>query len=201
MNNAHSQYIAVVLAAGSSTRMGESKLSKPWHGRTIIETVIATITSQGIKPIVVLGKYAQEIRDALIDQEGITFALNQNSDTTEMLASVQVGLGLVSSDYKGAFIVLGDQPQVTNRVYKALIERITSQPEAIIIPTFQRRRGHPWWLPNRFFGDLLTMEPPKTLRDFQLQHRDAIIEVSIQEDTILRDIDTPEDYRNEVERE
>ncbi len=53
---------AIILAAGSSTRMKKQKLLLPFKGKTIIETVIENaVSTVGKNVMVVLGSNREEI--------------------------------------------------------------------------------------------------------------------------------------------
>jgi CTP:molybdopterin cytidylyltransferase MocA len=58
------------------------------------------------------------------------------------------------------------------------------------------RRGHPWLVRRELWAELLALRPPQTLRDFLNAHAEEIQYVET-DPTILKDLDTPEDYRRE----
>jgi CTP:molybdopterin cytidylyltransferase MocA len=59
------------------------------------------------------------------------------------------------------------------------------------------RRGHPWLVARPLWADLLALQPPETTRAFLNSHTAAIAYVDASNDSILRDLDTPEDYIRE----
>jgi molybdenum cofactor cytidylyltransferase len=63
------------------------------------------------------------------------------------------------------------------------------------MPSYQMRRGHPWVLPRRFWSDVRLMKPPQTMRDFHNSHARDIEYVVVETDSILQDLDTPEQYQ------
>jgi molybdenum cofactor cytidylyltransferase len=58
------------------------------------------------------------------------------------------------------------------------------------------RRGHPWLVGSELWGELLSMTAPETPRDFLNRHALEIQYVEIDSDSIIKDIDTPEEYLN-----
>ena len=58
---------------------------------------------------------------------------------------------------------------------------------------FEKRRGHPILINMAFREELLALRPPATLRDFMNVHT-AQIEYVDADETVLQDLDTPEDY-------
>jgi molybdenum cofactor cytidylyltransferase len=65
----------------------------------------------------------------------------------------------------------------------------------LIVPSFERRRGHPWLVRRTLWHELLALESPASPRDFQNAHAAEIHYVNVETPTILADLDTPEDYR------
>ena len=64
----------------------------------------------------------------------------------------------------------------------------------MIVPSFQRKRGHPWLVTRLLWNELLTLKPHQTPRDFLNNYADRIWYVNLDTPTILADMDTPEDY-------
>ena len=67
-------------------------------------------------------------------------------------------------------------------------------PDSLVIPSYALRRGHPFYIPRRLWGELLALGADATLRTLVLQHNDAIRYVNVDTDAILRDMDTPADF-------
>ena len=68
----------------------------------------------------------------------------------------------------------------------------THQP--LIVPSFQKRRGHPWLVEQSFWSEILDLKPPATMRDFLQSHAGFIHYLPVYTPTVLKDLDTPEDY-------
>jgi molybdenum cofactor cytidylyltransferase len=111
-----------------------------------------------------------------------------------MLSSLQLGLLSVPPATDTAMIVLGDQPGIQQEVVESLIKSYKTTGSSIIMPSFQRRRGHPWLVARELWPKLLEMRPPETARDF-LNRRGGIIHyVEVNTPSIVADIDNPEEY-------
>lgn len=115
--------VAVVLAAGKSTRM-KSELPKVLHnvcGRPLIHWVLDAARDAGVeKLIVVVGHKADEVKAALSDFDDVSFALQEEQKGTGhavMVCADQL------SDHNGAVMVLaGDTPLLQGESLKTLIE-------------------------------------------------------------------------------
>ncbi len=192
---------AIVLAAGLSRRMGRPKLSLPWRDTTVIGQVVAVLSAAGVAEIlVVTGGARKEIETAL---RGTTARLvfNPRYEASEMIDSLQVGLTQLSPSVEATLVALGDQPQIQQSVVQAVLqayEQAETRPSsALIVPSFQMKRGHPWLVARTLWPELSQIRPPETLRDFLDRHTREIFYLPVSTDTILRDLDTPEDYTRE----
>jgi len=67
----------------------------------------------------------------------------------------------------------------------------------IVAPSFQMRRGHPILIDRRFWKEILDLPQDGAPRDVINRYPERIAHVTVESDSILRDVDTPEDYRNE----
>ena len=65
----------------------------------------------------------------------------------------------------------------------------------IVIPSYQLRRGHPWLIENSLWNALLAMPAGSSLRDFLQLHQAEITYAMVDTPSILKDMDTPEDYQ------
>jgi molybdenum cofactor cytidylyltransferase len=191
---------AVVLAAGSSRRMGSPKLLLPWKSSTILGEVVSTIAAVGILDILVVSQKALHLLDdhiQLLSKElPVRVVHNLAFKPNDMLTSLQYGLRAVNDSQDVILMVLGDQPQMQPETIDQLISKYRQTKSSIIIPSFQMRRGHPWLIARNLWQDLLDLSSPLTLRDFLDQHSLVIDYVIVDNDSILQDIDSPGDYHN-----
>lgn len=188
---------AIVLAAGKSQRMGSPKMLLPWGSKTVIERVISTLTGCGIvQVIVVAGQYFELIQEATQD---LSCRVIQNSDYTtgEMLSSIQVGLESLPESVPSALIVLGDQPQMQANTIRLILDQWVKSQTELIVPSFQKHKGHPWMIHHNLFSEFTQLRPPSTPHDFINAHIADIHYIDVDNDSILRDLDTPEDYQRE----
>lgn len=188
---------AIVLAAGASRRMGRPKLTLPWGGTSVIGQVVSVLQNAGLEHItVVTGAGREQVEQALAGYP-VRFAYNSGYAQSEMLGSIQAGLRAMPPEAQAALITLGDQPQIRPATVAALLDAFASHPAPLILPSHHGRRGHPWLIRRDLWPDLLALRPPATPRDFLRAHADSILHLEWAEDSILRDLDTPEDYERE----
>ena len=191
---------AIILGAGLSTRMGCAKLLLPWKKTTVLGNIVSTLTSSGIKGIIVVirpnhDQLREHIQDLSKDYP-VRVALNNSFEPEDMLTSIKYGLKAIRPTPTAALIVLGDQPQIEEGTIKRIILTHQQMNSSIVIPSFSMRRGHPWLIPYSLISQFMKLDPPLSQRDFLEQHKDKIKYVVVDNDSILKDIDTPEDYQH-----
>jgi len=189
-----SDVTAIVLAAGHSRRMGCPKLTLPWGDTTVIGQVVSTLITAGLKDIlVVTGGARHEVGQAL---KGLPVrqVYNPRHMDGDMALSLQAGLRRGLESAQAAMVVLGDQPQMEARVVRAILAAYRETRAALLVPSYQMRRGHPWVVDRRLWRDLLELPPSQTLRDFLNGHAAQIHYLEVNTPTIIQDLDTPEQY-------
>jgi molybdenum cofactor cytidylyltransferase len=193
----HSQIAAVVAAAGRSIRMGTPKQLLAWGERTVLSAVTDHLVAAGASPVLcVVGHRAGEMATALGNAPAI---LLRNDDFLlgEMLSSYQVGVRHLTHDtasYLGTLLALGDQPHVPVEVITQILVQARQTPDRIVVPSYEMRRGHPFYLPASLWPELLGLAGEATLRTLMQRNQALISYVNVNTDAILRDMDTPADY-------
>jgi len=186
---------AVILAAGMSKRMGKPKMMLPWGKNTIIEKVVQTLQEAGLDRLYLVYGDNYDILKEKLNPYKVKYLLNKDFADGEMLASVKVAIRAMEQENTvAALIVLGDQPQIEVNVVKAIIDTYKLTRSAIVVPSYQSHRGHPWLVEKILWNEILDLKPPDTLRNFLLKNQDLIFHVEVKSSSILMDIDTPDDY-------
>jgi molybdenum cofactor cytidylyltransferase len=186
---------AIILAAGSSRRMGTQKLIMPFGQSTIIETVIDNILNSGVHHIlVVLGADHEKIRKA-IGNKPVQFCHNQEHEKG-MLSSVVCGIRNLPADAGAALIFLGDQPGIPPAIINAVLAAYDEELKGIVIPVHQHRRGHPLLVDMKYRKQVESLDLEEGLRKLRHLFPEDVLELEVDEAGILIDIDTREDYNN-----
>jgi molybdenum cofactor cytidylyltransferase len=184
--------------------MGEAKQLLPWGERTVLGTAAFNLAEAGAQPVLcVVGHRAGEMAAALGDAPA-QLLYNPDYLAGEMLSSYQAGVRHLLGGtelYIGALLALGDQPHVPVKVMRQVIEQAHHTPELIVIPSYEKRRGHPFYLPAGLWPELLSLTHEESLRTLLQRHQPLITYVNVDTDAILRDMDTPADYQALAARE
>jgi molybdenum cofactor cytidylyltransferase len=94
--------------------------------------------------------------------------------------------------------VLGDQPGLSVPVIEQVVDAFRQAQGSVIIPSYQMRRGHPILIGRNQWDAVLGLKEGQTLRDFIRRVSAEIYHVAVDAPSILRDMDTPDDYRREL---
>lgn len=190
---------AIVLAAGKSTRMKQQKLLMPFNGKTIVETVISKIIPVLKSNImVVLGSNRNEIEEKISEYQ-VESCFNKNYELG-MLSSVVCGFNSIPENAEAALVFLGDQPQISIEVIREVVRTWKQSEKGMVIPTFNAKRGHPVLIEKKYTEEINRLNPEKGLRQLMQKFSEDIVEVEVAAGEILRDIDTPADYKFEIEK-
>jgi len=188
---------AILLAAGLSSRMGQSKLLLPWGRATVLGQVVSTFTAAGMEEIVVVTGGEREKVERLVAELAKDFPVRSvyNPDYAhgEMLSSIQTGLAALDSHTCAALIGLGDQPQVLEETVRRICAIFVQTGSPLVIPSFKNHRGHPWLAARTLWPKILALPISVTPRQF-LNSYTGQVEYFAADQSILQDLDTPEDY-------
>ena len=183
---------AVVLAAGTSSRMGANKLLMELNGKPMLRhTVEAALASHAAPVIVVVGHAAAEAKLALA---GLAVQFVENPDFANGLStSLRRGLNALPEDCDGAIVLLGDMPGVSTALIDKLVASFDpAEGRAICVATRHGKRGNPVVWARRFFPEILAIEGDVGARNLIGTYSELVCEVEASDDSPLTDIDTPE---------
>lgn len=190
---------AVVLAAGLSSRMGQSKALLPWgENQTVIEQILGQLQQINLEQIlVVTGHLAEQVQAKAMDVAAVH---NLHYATGEMLSSLKVGLLAQAETTDAVLVVLADQPRLQTDIVRQLVQAFEDGKGEIVAPRYQGERGHPMLISRRYWDEILALPAGGAPRDVIQKQRDRLNFVDVETDSVLSDIDTPEDYERERQR-
>ncbi|MHB8844497.1 MAG: nucleotidyltransferase family protein [Nitrospirota bacterium] len=184
------QVSAVVLAAGSSARMGSSKQLLPLGPKPVIRHCLDSVIDAGIKDVVVvIGAGGSEIA-AAIDGLPVSIAVNDDS-SGDMASSVRQGLRAIDPASAGVLVCLSDHPLVAADTIATIVSAHHAASDRIIIPLHNARRGHPTLFPRVVIEEIF-FSP--TLRDVIAANAGLVRTIEVGDEGVILDLDTPEEY-------
>ena len=188
---------AIILAAGESRRMGvQNKLLLQIDSEVLIRKFVKSVSNSLVDAVlVVVGFEAEKIKAVLHDQ-AVKFVENPSYEQG-MTTSIQSGVKASSNESTGLMICLADMPFAETSDLNLLIQAFndyrSTESSLIIVPVFQGKRGNPV-LFSEVFRDKILTHKGEGCREIVRQFPHYVKEVSMENDNLLRDIDTPEDY-------
>ncbi len=182
----------LILAAGSSSRMGTPKQLLPYKNTTLLGYTIEQVKQIDTKhAFCVLGANAEIIEKSI---ENYQIETIYNSDFKNGLSSsIVVGVKKLQHDFDTILIMLGDQPNVNSNYLNKLIKTSVENPSRIIASNYQNKIGVPAIFPKKYFNQLLELKGDKGARNILNNNKSDIIKMP---PFNLTDIDTREDYQN-----
>ena len=185
----------LILAAGSSSRMGTSKQMLPLEGKSLLaRTISAALEAKLDNIVVVLGSNADEHRIEA-NEFPVTTLLN-NDWYKGMGTSIKTGTQHFRSQesISGIIILVCDQPKLSSQMILALIEKEKETHKPIIASQYANTLGVPALFMRTVFDKLLTVPDEQGAKKVIMQNRDHLSIVDFPDGAI--DLDTKEDYDN-----
>jgi molybdenum cofactor cytidylyltransferase len=169
-----------------------NKLLAEVDGSTMVtHAVDAALASHAAPVLVVTGHEAERVRSALAGR-AVAFAHNPDY-AAGMSGSLKRGLAALPPDIDGVLICLADMPRIGPAVLNRLIAAFNPvEGRAICVPVWNGKRGNPVLWARRFLPEMAELEGDVGARHLIGLHADQVCEVSMPDDAVLTDIDTPE---------
>src|ERR1051325_8806803 len=188
---------AVILAAGSSRRMGQPKLLLPWRNTTILGHLLELWQTAGARQLAVVCAGDNDALRAELDRLKFP-ARNRivNPDPERgMFSSIQCAAQWTGWDAELTHhaIILGDQPHLRLETVRAVLDCAAAHAESISQPRFNGHRRHPVVLPKALFR-LAASSTASDLKEFLQPHSAARVDFEATDTGLELDLDTPEDY-------
>ncbi len=192
---------AILLAAGESKRMGRPKQLLEWQGKSLLHhSVEALINSAADEIILVLGHEARRIRASL---PALSIKIVINPDYKRgMASSLRQGLLAMDPGSEAFLVLLADQPGIGPEIINILIRTYQrAYPKrGIVRPVYRGLQGHPVLIGVQYLQEALQLQGDVGARRILMNHPEDILEIDVEEHAILKDIDTPEEYREYTKR-
>lgn len=181
----------ILLAAGAGRRFGpgaQKLLATLPDGRTVVQAAAANLLQACGRVIAVTRRDERLVR--ALDDAGCHVIVNPHADEG-MGTSLAAGVA-ASAEASGWLIALGDMPFIQPATIRAILEAPGEQ-DAIVIPVFNGRRGHPVRFARRFEPALRQLGGDRGARTLIEQYLSAVVQIETTDAGVIADIDTPAD--------
>ena len=184
----------LLLAAGSSSRMGRSKQLLTVAGEPLLVRTVKTLLDTGLSPpLVVLGAHEAEHRQALGNQP--VHIISNPQWQKGMGNSLKAGIDFITTHRKSCqavMVTVCDQPHLSSRHLHLLVEAYHKNPNAIIASGYQNLSGVPALFGQRYFPLLATLADHEGAKKILTTHHSEVITIPFPLGAI--DLDTMADY-------
>lgn len=183
----------ILLAAGTSSRMGQNKLLFDLQGESVLRGAARRALAGGLAPlVVVLGHQAERARQELAGLECET-VVNLGYEQG-INSSLKTGVAAVPGRAAAAMVMLADMPFVSAAMIGEMVARWRASSAPLVISDYEGVNAPPMLYDRTLFGELLAMTGEGCGRQVVKRHRHEA-EVLAWPAAALADLDVPEDYR------
>jgi molybdenum cofactor cytidylyltransferase len=136
---------------------------------------------------------------SIIAKKDDFFTILMNNHYEEgMTTTIQTGVEAASDTSKGYLICLSDMPFITPSEYQFLVQAflniLAKDPQAIVQPAFEGNRGNPTIFAAYYRKDILNLTYTEGCKPIVQANAEHVYAVEMPTDSVLKDIDSKEDY-------
>ncbi len=177
----------IVLAAGSSSRLGRPKQLVTVEGEPLVRRAVRfALATSPLDAVVVTGAHVEGLDQAL---HGLAVRHVRCGDHAQgMSASLRTGLAALAPGCEAALVVLTDQPALDAAHLAALVSAWRLAPVHAAASGYADTLGVPAVLPRAWFTDVATLQGDRGARDL-LRARRAEVEI-VAAPALAADLDT-----------
>ena len=185
----------IILAAGESSRMGQSKQLLKVDEETLLHRAVKTALDAKVDTVlVVLGSDHEKHRLALQDQS-VEYVINPHWQKG-IGSSIKTGLDRLlqlKPLMEGAIIMVCDQPLLTTSHLTQLISIFQKEKKDVVTSTYDGVEGTPTLFSRTLFDNIHTLADNEGAKKIISQSKSKFF-VEFKDGSI--DLDTPEEYTN-----
>ena len=191
----------IILAAGSSSRLGQPKQLLQYNNKSLLQHVVSQVMSlQNILPLLVLGSSKQIIEK---DVEDLNIEIVHNDDwQLGMSTSIKAGLSAAlkkNKNLQAVMFVVCDQPFITTDLLNEMIQTFMRSDKGIIAASYAETFGTPMLFAEKYFNQLLQFQNDEGAKKVAIQNKNDLAVVPFNEGEI--DIDTMDAYQKLLSNE
>lgn len=186
------QIAGIILAAGGSTRFGETKQLADWNGKTLINHVIdIAITSQLDPIIVVLGSDYDSIYGNISLKNQVVICKNEEWSLGQS-TSLKKGVDTLGRTDIPFIFLLCDQPQISSEIVIGIKDRYIKNKNDIVVMSVNGKLIPPILFNPKCISGIRELSGDRGGRYLIEKYNYGVF---LQKDNnLLLDIDTKEDY-------
>lgn len=169
--------------------MGFPKLTLVYQGQTLLEHAISKTKALTSEVFVIVGAY-QDHYEPVANRAGAKVVINPQW-SEGLAASLRAGVAALPETVEAALVVLPDQPFVSEKHLKTLINTWKERGAELVFSRYQGILGAPCVIDQTYFASVQHLKGDKGARAL-IRDDTHLAEVELSE---FVDIDTPEEVR------
>ena len=193
------KYGIIILAAGSSSRLGRQKQLLGYNGKTLLSHVVsAALKTVNTFSIVVIGSSNEEMQQEL-SQTNIHVVINHQWQHG-ISSSIKAGLAELLQLHPrldACIFAVCDQPFITPQLLEALITKYEQSGKGIVAATYAGTAGTPALFSRKYFAELASLQKDEGAKPLLQKYISDLATIPFDGGEI--DIDTPEDYKKLID--
>jgi molybdenum cofactor cytidylyltransferase len=189
--------VGVVPAAGRSSRMGNPKPLLDADGRSFLARVVAALREGGTADVFVGVREEKGPISAEARKAGARLLVPGDVEDGPV-ATVRAAIHQVEGSdppIDGFLLHPADHPLVAPATVERLLEAAAEGRSAIVAPVHRGESGHPVFFHRSLFPELLEPDLEEGARSVVRRHREASLEIPVEDAGVLADINTLAEYR------
>ena len=184
----------ILLSAGHSSRFGKPKALAKINSQTVIDYLLGNLAASNLDEIiVVLGAQADEIKSHILKHSKVRIVYNKDYNLGQT-SSFKAGVRAVQRDCKGIMLMPVDYPFVKLETINSLIEFFILKSPQILIPTFDRKRGHPPLFSCELKTSFLEMDNSVGINTLEHEHESELVFLPIGDQGVVETFNTQEEF-------
>ncbi len=191
--------VAIVPAAGRSSRMGRPKLLLPFGSGTILGSTVEALREGGADRVALVCAPQDHDLQAWAAERDVLLAINPEPDRG-MLSTIWSGLdalggaAALAANRTDLLVCPGDLPRLRGATVAALLREARLAEAWLVVPRCGSERGHPLVVSGDLLLEIPRLDPEVGLRQLRLRYPERTLEVEVADPGVVLDVDTPADY-------
>jgi molybdenum cofactor cytidylyltransferase len=182
----------IILAAGSSTRMGELKQLMMYKNKTFLQHIIGEAKNANLEPVICVTGYESDLITKSISVMDVDIVYNENwSDG--MGTGIAAGIKrILLSDADSVILAVSDQPHVSSELFRNMEKLKDESGKRIVACSYAQTLGTPVLFGKHYFNDLKLLTGNEGAKKIVKLNMPDVCTIEFEKGSI--DIDTKQDY-------
>lgn len=182
----------ILMAAGTGSRFGGSKLQSAYAGKPLYEHALLCIPKEEFAGVAVVAQQDEIL--AAARAQGFTAVYNPHPEDG---VSRTIALGMDALPGMDALLFLvADQPLLTRQSVVGELSFYRAHPKNIVAMGYGERRGNPAIFPKEFFAELRALTGDAGGSAVIRAHMEALLLFQLSDPMELMDVDTPGEWQS-----